>query len=94
MFDHINNQTFTVGGSTKSFVSLKQLTKICENVSGNKIKFSKKPKTSIYDIPYFITDNKKVTKTYAWKPKNDINNIVRDIYKWMILNRIKLKKFL
>ncbi len=94
MFDRINNQTFTVGGSTKSFVSLKQLTKICENVSGNKIKFSKKPKTSIYDIPYFITDNKKVTKTYGWRPKNDINNIVHDIYKWMLFNKIKIKKFL
>jgi CDP-paratose 2-epimerase len=93
-FDKINNQTYTVGGSIKSYTSLKQLTKICENITGNKIKFSKKAITSIYDIPYFITDNKKVTETYGWKPKNDINNIVRDIYEWMSRDKIQLKKFL
>jgi CDP-paratose 2-epimerase len=93
-FNYINNKIFTVGGSTKSFTSLKQLTKICEKVTGNKIKFSKIPKTSIYDIPYFITNNLKVTKTYGWQPKKDINNIVSDIYEWMSLNKIKLKKFL
>ena len=94
MFKTINNQTFTVGGSTKSFSSLKQLTKICEKVTGNKIKFSKKRKTSIYDIPYFITDNKKVMNTYPWKMKNNINDIVNDVYKWMYNNHSKLKKFL
>jgi CDP-paratose 2-epimerase len=93
-FNTINNQTFTVGGSTKSFTSLKKLTQICEKITGNKIKFLKKPKTSIYDIPYFITDNKKVMNTYTWKPKNNINNIVNDIFKWMYNNKLKLEKFL
>ncbi len=93
-FNFINNQTFTVGGSTKSFTSLKNLTNICENVTGNKIKFTKKQKTSIYDIPYFISDNKKVTKTYGWTPKKNITDIVKDIYKWMFVNKRKLKKFL
>ena len=94
MFKTINNQTFTVGGSKKSFTSLKMLTKICENVTGNKIKFLKKPKTSIYDIPYFITNNKKVMNTYTWKPKKNINDIVNDVYKWMYINKVKLKKYL
>ncbi len=94
MFKTINNQTFTVGGSNKSFTSLQMLTKICENVTGNKIKFSRKPKTSIYDIPYFITDNKKVMNTYAWKPKNNINDVVNDVYKWMYNSKLKLKKYL
>ena len=49
-FNKINNQTFTVGGSKKSYVSLKQLTKICERVTENKIKFGKIPTTSIYDL--------------------------------------------
>jgi CDP-paratose 2-epimerase len=93
-FNKINNQTFSVGGSTKSFTSLKKLTNICEKITGNKIKFTKKPKTSIYDIPYFITDNKKVTKTYGWKPKKNITEIVKDIYRWMFINKNKLKKFL
>ena len=93
-FNKINNQIFTVGGSTKSFTSLNELTGICKKITGNKIKFTKKPKTSIYDIPYFITDNKKVTKTYGWTPKKNINDIVKDIYIWMLMNKKKIKKFL
>ena len=56
-FNKIYNKLFTVGGSKKSYTSLIQLTKICENLTNNKIKFSKISKTSIYDIPYYITDN-------------------------------------
>ncbi|MDC1280039.1 NAD-dependent epimerase/dehydratase family protein [Pelagibacteraceae bacterium] len=93
-FDLINNKTFNVGGSNKSFTSLKQLTHICEKITGNKINFSKKLKTSIYDIPYFITNNKKVTKTYRWAPRNNIIDIAQDIYKWMLSNKVKIKKFL
>ena len=93
-FNKVNNKIFNVGGSIKSFVSLKKLTSICEKITGNKIKFFKKSKTSIYDIPYYITDNKKITKTYGWSPKKNTSVIVKDIYEWMINNKIKLKKFL
>tara|TARA_B100000029_G_scaffold504378_1_gene583108 strand:- start:3211 stop:4215 length:1005 start_codon:yes stop_codon:yes gene_type:complete len=90
----INNKTFTVGGSLKSYTSLKNLTSICEKITSNKIKFSKKKSTSIYDIPYFITDNTRVTKIYKWKPKRNIINVVRDTYKWLLENKQQLKKFL
>ena len=93
-FNNINNATFSVGGSTKSYTSLKQLTSICEKISGNKIKFRKQIKTSIYDIPYFITDNKKVSKTYNWVPKRNIVDVVQDTYNWLYKNKKKLRKFL
>ena len=69
----INNKLFTVGGSIKNTISLKKLTKICEKITNKRLKISKIKKTSIYDIPYYVTDNSKVTKTYSWKPKKDCN---------------------
>ena len=72
-FKKINNKLFTVGGSKISYTSLNQLTSICEKLTKNKIKFSKISKTSIYDIPYYITNNNLVTKNYNWKPKKNIN---------------------
>ena len=54
---------------------------------------SKIKKTSIYDIPYFITNNSKVTKTYRWKPKKNIYNIVEDTYMWLKNNKSILKKY-
>ena len=89
--EKINNQIFCVGGSSKSFTSLKKLTSICEKLTKNKIKISMKNKTSIYDIPYFITDNKKITQTYSWAPNKNILDVVRDTYNWMLSNKDFLK---
>ncbi len=89
----IYNKLFTVGGSKKSFTSLKNLTKICEKTTGNIIKFKKITKTSNYDIPYYISDNTKIMKTYRWKPKKDIKNIVKDIYSWLFKNKKNLIKY-
>ncbi len=92
-FNVINNKLFTVGGSKKSFVSLKNLTRLCEKITKNKIKFKKISKTSIYDIPYYITNNHLVTSTYGWKPKKNINDVVKDTYLWLSVNKKKIKKY-
>tara|TARA_B100000787_G_C16190659_1_gene297293 strand:+ start:1820 stop:2848 length:1029 start_codon:yes stop_codon:yes gene_type:complete len=89
--EKINNQIFCVGGSFKSFTSLKKLTSICEKLTKNKIKINMQKKTSIYDIPYFITDNKKITQTYGWAPRKNITDVVRDTYKWMLSDKKFLK---
>ena len=92
-FNQINNKLFTVGGSNKSYTSLKNLTLICEKITKNKINIGKKPKTSIYDIPYYITNNKNVSKTYKWKPKKNIYDVVKDTYIWLLNNKKILKKY-
>ena len=92
-FNKINNQVFTVGGSKKSTTSLKNLTKLCEKITGNKIPFGKITKTSIYDIPYFVTENKKIAKFYKWKPKKNISNVVTDTFNWLSKNKNQIKKY-
>ena len=92
-FNTIFNQTFTVGGSKKSNVSLKDLTDLCEKLTNNKINFSKKKNTSIYDIPYYISDNSKITKFYKWKPKRNIFQVVKDTYIWLSINKNIIKKY-
>ena len=88
----IYNKKICVGGSKKSNTSLKNLTSICEKITGNKLKYTKVNRTSIYDIPYFITDNTLANKIYKWQPKKNIIDIVRDNYKWLIENKKNLIK--
>lgn len=88
-----NNTIFNVGGSLKSKTSLVELTKICEKITGNKIKIGKISKTSNYDIPLYISDNKKVTKTYGWSVKKTIYDISSDVYKWLNQNKKDIKKY-
>lgn len=93
-FKKLNNFTITAGGGVKNLISLKDLTLICQKITGNKITFSKIKKTSPYDIPYFCTSNTLVYKLYKWKPKLNILDIVRDTFKWQKKNFKILKKYL
>ncbi|OUX53445.1 MAG: hypothetical protein CBE47_03190 [Pelagibacteraceae bacterium TMED287] len=83
----IKNETFNIGGGIKNKISLKDLTYKCQLVTGNKINIAKTIKTSNYDIPYYVSNNKKISKFYNWLPKKNINQIVFDIYFWMITNK-------
>ncbi len=83
----INNQIFNVGGGTKNKISLKNLTIKCEKLTKNKIVISKNKRTSIFDIPYFVTDNSKIYKFYKWKPFHSIDMLLHDIYIWLKENK-------
>ena len=79
----IHNNTFNIGGGIKNAISLRDLTMKCEKLTKNKIPFKKITSTSIYDIPYFVTDNKKIYQKYKWKPRKSIDEILDDIYIWL-----------
>lgn len=93
-FNTINNKLFSVGGSTKSFISLIDLTKKCQKITGNKLNIGKVLRTSIYDIPYFISDNSLVKATYNWSPKKNIDQVISDSFKWLNDNKLIIKKYL
>ena len=91
---NINNFTINAGGGKYNSISLKNLTKICQKITKNKIKISSKKTTSEYDIPYYVTDNSKVKKIYKWDNKKKILHIIQDMYKWMKSNKKVLKKYI
>jgi|TARA_B110000438_G_scaffold287219_1_gene319283 CDP-paratose 2-epimerase len=88
------NLTMNVGGGKVNAVSLKNLTKKCQIITSNKMKIYSKKTTSDYDIPYYITDNSRVKKIYKWQPQKKILHIIEDMYKWMMSNKKKLKKYI
>jgi|TARA_B110000438_G_scaffold283282_1_gene311153 CDP-paratose 2-epimerase len=93
-FNNIYNVTMNAGGGKKNSISLKNLTKICQKVTSNKMKIYSKKNTSSYDIPYYVTDNSKVKKIYKWDNKKKILHIIQDMYKWMKSNKKTLKKYI
>ena len=78
----VNSQTykniehiFIDGGSSDKTLN------ILNKYPNRKKKILIKKKTSIYDIPYYISNNNLVTKTYNWKPKKNINSILNEFEK-------------
>ena len=77
----------------KNKISLKDLTLKCQFLIKRKIKIKKISRTSIFDIPYYVTDNRIIKKVYNWEPKLNINIVLSDIYKWLKSNNKLLNYF-
>jgi len=93
-FEKLNGQTFNVGGSREVSLSLKELTQLCEEVTGNHINIHKIVENRPADIKLYITDNSKVTAATGWVPKTNPRQIVQDIYDWIKNNEDALKNIL
>ena len=80
-------------GVRSNSITLKKLTEKCQNITKNYPKIKSIPETSKYDIPVFISSNKKIKKYYNWIPKTNINNILKFNLKWLKKDYKKIKKF-
>ena len=90
----INNQIFNIGGGIKNSLSLKELTVACQNLTKKNIYIQKINSTSKFDIPYYVSDNKKIKQFYNWSPKKNLENILTDTFNWIKLYQNQLNKFL
>lgn len=89
-----NGEVYNIGGGAKNSVSLRELTEICQEITGNKIKIDSVKETRPADLKLFVTDSRKIMKLTNWKPKKDIKETMTDIVKWINENKNKLKLIL
>jgi len=92
--ERLNGQTFNVGGGNDVSVSLKELTLICQKLTGNKISIDKVAENRNADIRMYITDNSKVERMVGWQPQIQAEKILEDIYQWIHKNQYSLEKIL
>lgn len=93
-FEKINGQLFNIGGGIDISVSLLEMTKICEEITGNKIQIDSIPETRIADVPIYYTDCSKVTEVINWQAKRSAKTIVKDTFNWIKQNEGQLKLIL
>lgn len=93
-FGKYNGKIYNIGGGNELSISLRELTDLCREITGKKIKIGSVPETRKADIPYYVTDYSKIRKESGWLPSKSIENIVEDILKWIINNKISLKPIL
>ena len=92
-FSKTNNELFCIGGGRSNAITLKQLTEKCRKITKNNFKINSVSETSKYDIPFFISSNKKIKKIYNWAPKTNINNILKFNLRWLKKDYKKIKKY-
>ena len=43
------------------------------------------------DIPYYITDNAKVSETFGWAPEKTARDIACDVHAWLVANHEQVR---
>ena len=87
-------KVFNAGGGVNSSVSLLEMTKICEEISGNKITIESEKENRPADLRIYITDNSKIEREIGWTPKKTANEIFADIHQWIVKNEKQLENIL
>jgi len=88
--EQVNGHIFNIGGGLERSISLLELTKICQEVTGKTISIKSIDDNRSADIPIYITDNTKVTNLTGWKPEISIRQIVEEVHNWLISNTEQL----
>lgn len=83
----ISGRVYNVGGGRGVNLSLCETTKICQEITGNKIKIGSNLNTRPGDISIYLSDNRKVIEELAWQPKKTASTILSDIYSWINTNK-------
>ena len=91
--DHAGN-VYNVGGGRETSLSLFELTRLCEKISGNVLSIGSISETRQGDIPIYISDCSKLYNATGWKPKHNSEEIVSEIIKWIRDNQESLHPIL
>jgi len=78
-----SGEVFNVGGGVDVSTSLLELTGLCREIVGNTVPVKEEAQTSVVDIPLYISDNVKATRSFDWRPQRSVRDIVEDITAWI-----------
>lgn len=79
-------EVFNAGGGLAGSTSLVEYTRLCEEATGQTIAMDSIAETRPADIPYFVTNNSKVSAAFNWAPQQTARDIVFDIHAWLKAN--------
>lgn len=89
-----DQKVYNAGGGIGSSLSLLEMTKLCEEITGTKIKINQITETRAADLRIYITDNTKITEETGWSPTKSQMDVLLDIHDWIQTNEIDLQPIL
>jgi CDP-paratose 2-epimerase len=81
--DRLNGKTMNAGGGLGTSLSLQELTKICQRVTGNAIEITEVEENRQADIRIYVTDNSLVSNLTGWTPTISAEEMVNQIFIWI-----------
>lgn len=72
-----------VGGGRDNAASLAEISAKCRAITGSHLVIGSDSTTRPADIPWYITNNQKVTDLTGWSPKRNIDKVLADMLRWL-----------
>jgi CDP-paratose 2-epimerase len=85
-----SGEVFNVGGGPEVSTSLLELTEICRDLIGP-VPIGSDPDTAWVDVPYYVSDTRRVRLAFGWSPARSVRAIVRDTIEWIRTNEDTLR---
>ena len=82
-----------VGGGNAGSMSLQELTALCSAGLGRPIAVQGSDEARAYDIPYFVTDARRATEHWDWRPTRSAEQIVAELCEWPLRNRAQVERW-
>ena len=67
---------------------------VCQEVTGNKVSIRSVAEDREADIPWYISDSRRVKESTGWEPKRYLKETVAEIAHWIESNRDLVKPVL
>jgi CDP-paratose 2-epimerase len=89
-----DGRVYNVGGGRAVCASLLELTPMCREITGKTVAVHNRPETSPVDLRIYVTDHRRVTADFDWRPRRTVRDILSDIHVWLQSNRDGLRDIL
>jgi CDP-paratose 2-epimerase len=93
-FDRYATRLYNVGGGPSNSASLVELTRLCEEITGNRIEIGCEPSERPADVRVYYTDHQSLTGASGWRPQRDARTVVGDIAAWIRENEAAVRPLL
>jgi CDP-paratose 2-epimerase len=90
-FDKFSGQTFNVGGGREVSISLRELTRISQELTGKVVPITQVPEARKGDIPVYLSDCTKIKQFAGWSPQRSVHRVLQDILSWLQENKGSLR---
>lgn len=87
-----DGRTFNVGGGREVSLSLLETTKLCAEITGNRVDVGAEAETRRGDVPVYISDCRALHAFTEWRPTRDPRQTLTDIHDWVAEHENELQE--
>ena len=72
-----------VGGGASRARSLRELTALCREITGERVEVTSSEEERYGDVPWFVTDHRRLSARCGWEPRIGVEETVEEVCRWL-----------